>query len=283
MISLLLTTACVYSQLLYQVSSKQTRSKSYIFATNKLAPISLIDSVENIYKVYSKCDVLITEMKLNDSISSTLLSYAVLPDSVNLHQIYSIDEYSQINQQIFLVLKQPLDQLASIRPAYLTQLYRNQLLADRLNYDPNESLENFFQTVAQQQGKSIIALDSPFETLHYTFHREPEYYQNQELLRITRFPEREIELEEHLLKLYRQGNLLDMAYYITRPDNQSTFSFSDYQVLAKRNTTWVKRLTPYINSGNAFICVDACLLGGDKGLLAALRAAGFRVRAVNRR
>ena len=48
------------------------------------------------------------------------------------------------------------------------------------------------------------------------------------------------------------------------------------------NKEWVKRLRDYLVEGGAFITLDAIYLGGEKGLLEQLRAAGYRVRSVNR-
>jgi uncharacterized protein YbaP (TraB family) len=73
-----------------------------------------------------------------------------------------------------------------------------------------------------------------------------------------------------------------MAYTVKGPDNLSTLSYSDYQIFAKRNKEWVKRLRPYLAEGNAFITLNAIYLGGEDGLLAQLRAAGYRVKAVNK-
>ena len=42
------------------------------------------------------------------------------------------------------------------------------------------------------------------------------------------------------------------------------------------------RLQPYLADGGAFITLNAVYLGGEKGLLQLLRAAGYRVRPVNR-
>ena len=66
------------------------------------------------------------------------------------------------------------------------------------------------------------------------------------------------------------------------PDNMTSLSYSDYQIYAKRNKVWVKRLTPYLKEGKAFITLNATYLGGEEGLLAQLKAAGYRVKAVNR-
>jgi uncharacterized protein YbaP (TraB family) len=44
----------------------------------------------------------------------------------------------------------------------------------------------------------------------------------------------------------------------------------------------VKRLSPYLREGKAFITLNAIYLGGEDGLLAQLKAAGYRVKPVNR-
>ena len=62
----------------------------------------------------------------------------------------------------------------------------------------------------------------------------------------------------------------------------TSISFSDYKVYCQRNIEWVKRLQDYLAQGSAFITLDAVYLGGDKGLLQQFRAAGYRVRPVNR-
>jgi uncharacterized protein YbaP (TraB family) len=82
--------------------------------------------------------------------------------------------------------------------------------------------------------------------------------------------------------MYRYGRLSDMAYLVKSPDNMTSLSYSDYQVFAKRNRQWVKRLSPYLREGKAFITLNAIYLGGEDGLLAQLKAAGYRVKPVNR-
>ena len=114
------------------------------------------------------------------------------------------------------------------------------------------------------------------------FDREPFHWQCKELLQIIEYPEREVRQERILAEMYRMGRLTDMSYQILSPDNQSTQSYSDYQIYAARNKEWVKRLRPYLVNGGAFITLDAIYLGGEKGLLEQLRAAGYRVKSVNR-
>ena len=143
-------------------------------------------------------------------------------------------------------------------------------------------MEAFFQALASDKGMPVRAIDDVGETMYMLFDREPFHWQCKELLQIIEYPEREVRHERTLAEMYRQGRLTDIAYQIISPDNHSTQSYSDYQIYAARNRQWVKRLHTPLTNGGAFIALDAIYLGGEKGLLAELRAAGYRVKAVNR-
>lgn len=272
------------AQVLYEVSGNSTRAKSYIFATNRLCQLSFLDSIPNLFKVFGRCNKVITDMSMQDHEAlSALRQSALLPDSVQLATYYTAEEYQQIDEALRLTLEMGLDKLGRMKPAYLTELYRNELLRIWLQYDENRSCEIFFQSVAEEQNKPVYALDDTGEALYMLFDREPFHWQCKELLNIITYPEREVKLERELLSEYRNGRINQMSYLVSMPDNQSTHSYSDYQVYAQRNEVWAKRLSPYLAEGNAFICLDAIYLGGDKGLIAQLKEAGYKVRAVNSR
>lgn len=125
-----------------------------------------------------------------------------------------------------------------------------------------------------------MGLDNASETMYIAFDREPIAWQCQELKKVIDYPEKEVEQERIIRDLYLHGRLNDIAYQIARPDNETSVSYSDYKVFSQRNKQWVKRLTPYLKDGRTFVTLNAIYLGGDEGLLAQLRAAGFRVKAV---
>ncbi len=278
---LMLTTA--QAQLLYEISGRSAKAKSYLFATNRLTDISFLDTVPNLFKAYANCDRVITEMAINDlDALKALAEAAMLPDSAQLRDLYSYEEYEQINQAMQLSLNLSLDKVGRMKPSYLTELYRNELLRKWADYDENRSLENFFQVVASEQNKPLEALDGIGGAIYMTFDREPMHWQVKELLRIIEYPEREIRLEKSIAELYRNGRLTDISYQVAMPDNQSTLSYSDYQVYCQRNLTWAKRLEPYLSEGKCFICLNAIYLGGDKGLIAVLRQNGYKVKPMNK-
>ena len=280
---LLFVSLIMQAQVLYQISGNGCRGKSYLLATNALTDIRFLDTIPNLFAVYGQTNKVITEFAVEDyEAIAALRKAALLPDSVRLQNFYTEEEYHQIDEALLLTLGMGMEALGRMKPSHITELYRSELLKKWAGYDENRSSQHFFEAVAQQQSKPIYGLDNLGETLYMLFDREPFDWQCKQLLNITEYPEREVKLEKQLSELYRMGRLLDMVYLLSGPDNLSTHSYSDYQVYAKRNKEWAKRLEPFLKEGKAFITLDAVYLAGDKGLIAYLKSAGYKVKPVNK-
>ena len=279
----LLTIGSTHAQVLYRISGNSAAAPSYILATNRTVDITFLDTIPNVFKCYAACNKVITEFAMQDyEALAALRQAALLPDSVRLSNFYSHEQYQEIDEALRINLGMGLDKLGRIKPSYLTEMYRNELMKKWLNYDEDRSMETFFEKVALQNDIPIYGLDDIGETMYMLFDREPFHWQCEELMKVVEYPDKEVRFERSLLEMYRYGRLADMAYFVKSPDNQTSLSYSDYKVYSQRNKVWVKRLTPYLREGKAFITLNAIYLGGEDGLLAQLKAAGYRVRAVNR-
>ena len=282
-ITMLWGTLTCYAQVLYKISSNSTSAPSYILATNKLVDMAFVDTIPNVFKCFSACDKVVTEFAVQDYEAIAILRQsALLPDSILLQNFFTEEEYQAIDQTLRLTLGMGLDKLGRMKPSYITEMYRNELLKTWLGYNEERTMETFFEAIAIQNKIPIYGLDDIGETVYMIFDREPFHWQCKELAKIVEYPERETRFERTMSDMYRYGRLTDMAYTMKAPDNVSTLSYSDYQVYAKRNKEWVKRLRPYLAEGKAFITLNAVYLGGEDGLLAQLKAAGYRVKAVNK-
>ena len=269
--------------MLYEISGKGSRSKSYILATNRYVEMQFIDTIPNVFKCFSRCNKVITEFAMQDyEAIAALRQAALLPDSVKLTNFYSESEYQYIDNALRVNIGMGLDQLCRMKPSYLTEMFRTELMKQWLGYDEQKSMENFFESVALERNIPIVGLDNIGETMYMLFDREPFHWQCKELLKVIEYPENEVKQERAIRDMYRDGRLTDLAYQVEGPNNTTSLSYSDYKVYCARNQQWVKRLQPYLADGGVFITLNAVFLGGEKGLLQQLRAAGYRVRPVNR-
>jgi uncharacterized protein YbaP (TraB family) len=279
----LLLIGYTHAQVLYRISGNSSAAPSYVLATNRMVDMTFIDSIPNVFACYGACNKVITEFAMQDyEAIAALRQAALLPDSVRLRNFFSQEQYDDINEALLINVGMGLEMLGRMKPAYLTELYRDAVLKKWLNYDADRSMETFFGKVAAQSNVPVYALDDINETMYMLFDREPFHWQCEELYKVVEYPEKEVRQERTLRDMYLYGRLSDIAYQIKGPDNTTSISYSDYQVYKKRNTVWVKRLAPYLREGKAFITLNAIYLGGEEGLLAQLRKAGYRVKAVNR-
>jgi len=246
--------------------------------------MQFLDTIPNVFKCFAKCNKVVTEFAMQDyEALAALRQAAVLPDSVKLSNFYTEDEYTYIDNSLRINLGMGLDQLCRMKPSYLTEMFRTELFKQWLQYNEDRSMESFFESVAAEKGIPVVGLDNIGETMYMLFDREPFHWQCRELLKVIEYPENEVKQEKAIKEMYLNGRLTDIAYQVEGPNNKSSISYSDYKVYCQRNKEWVKRLKPLLARGNCFITLNAVYLGGEKGLLEQLRAAGYRVKPVNRR
>ena len=280
---ILLAISTSNAQVLYRISGNSAAAPSYILATNRMVDITFIDTIPNTFKCYAECNKVITEFAMQDyEAIAALRQAALLPDSVQLRNFYNDEQYHEIDDALRINLGMGLDKLGRMKPSYLAEMLRSELMKRWLHYDEDRTMETFFERVALENNTPVYGLDDVGETMYMLFDREPFHWQCEELQKVVEYPEKEVRMERQLLEMFRYGRLADMAYLVKSPDNMTSLSYSDYQIYAKRNKVWVKRLTPYLKEGKAFITLNAIYLGGEDGLLAQLKAAGYRVKAVNR-
>lgn len=282
---LIITTFALHAnaQLLYEVSGKSSKQKSYILAINRYVNMQFLDTIPNVFQCFGKCDKVLTEFTMQDyEAIAALRQAAILPDSIRLTNFYTEEQLDYIDQNLLLNIGMGLDQLSRIKPSYLTEMLRTELMKQWLHYDEQTSMESFFEYVAAERGIPVIGLDNIGETMYMLFDREPFHWQCEELLKVVEYPEKEVQQERTIRDMYLSGRLADISYQVESPDNKTSISYSDYKIYCARNKEWAKRLQPYLHEGAAFITLNAIYLGGEKGLLQQLRAAGYRVRPVNR-
>jgi len=281
---LVCTTMSIRAELLYEISGNGAKAKSYLLATNRFVDMTFLDTIPNVFKCFGRCKSVVTEFAMQDyEALAALRQAAILPDSVKLSNFYTAEEYRYIDNSLKVNLGMGLDQLCRMKPSYLTEMFRTELMKQWIGYSEERSMESFFENVAAQRDMPVIGLDNIGETMYMLFDREPFHWQCKELLKVIEYPEKEVQQERTLKAMYLDGRLSDIAYQVEGPDNTTSISFSDYKVYTQRNQQWVKRLKPILTNGEAFITLNAIYLGGEKGLIEQLRAAGYRVRPVNRK
>ena len=126
------------AQLLWEISGNGAKQKSYLLATNKLVEMQFLDTIPNVFHCYERCQKVVTEFAMQDyEALSALRKAALLPDSVKLSNFYSDAEYQLIDKALQIHLGMGLDKLCRMKPSYLTEMFRAELMKQWLHYDEN--------------------------------------------------------------------------------------------------------------------------------------------------
>ena len=203
------------AQLLYEISGQSSKQKSYMLATNRLVNMQFLDTIPNVFKCFSRCNLVLTEFAMQDyEAIAALRQAAILPDSVKLSNFYSESEYQLIDNALRINLGLGLDKLCRMKPSYLTELFRAELMKQWLHYDEQQSMESFFEQVAAERDIPVKGLDNIGETMYMLFDREPFHWQCKELLKVIEYPENEVKQERTIKEMYLSGRLADIAYQV---------------------------------------------------------------------
>ena len=191
----------LHAQLLWEISGNGAKKKSFVLATNRFVEMQFLDTIPNVFKCFSSCNKVVTEFAMQDyEALAALRQAAVLPDSVILTNFYSESEYRYIDNALRISLGMGLDQLCRMKPSYLTEMFRTELMKQWLERDI-----------------PVIGLDDIGETMYMLFDREPFHWQCKELLKVIEYPENEVRQERTLKAMYLNGRLSDMAYQVEAP------------------------------------------------------------------
>ena len=88
------------AQLLYEVSGKSSKQKSYILAINRYVNMQFLDTIPNVFQCFGKCNKVLTEFTMQDyEALAALRQAAVLPDSIRLTNFYTEEQLDYIDQQ----------------------------------------------------------------------------------------------------------------------------------------------------------------------------------------
>ena len=140
--------------------------------------MQFLDTIPNVFACFGKCHKVLTEFAMQDyEAIAALRQAAILPDSIKLSNFYSEKEYKFIDDALRITLGMGLDKLCRMKPAYLTEMYRTELMKQWLQYDEQRSMESFFESVAAERNIPVVGLDDVGETMYMLFDREPFHWQ----------------------------------------------------------------------------------------------------------
>ena len=273
----------IQAQLLWKVSGKGLKQPSYLFGTHHLFSIQYFDSIPGLFKAFNDCNVVVSEMVMNNiDASAKIRQAAVMPDHKTIKDLLNDDEYKLVDSELKSVLKLGLKNVSIMNPSLILTMYEMEIYKKLTGFSDTKQSDSYFQLVAAEKGKKVIGLETVDQQIEVLFGNGTLERQANVLVEAIQHKDKILSEMIQLNKLYKAGKIDELAELSKGKDNITEMTEEEYAKLVdNRNAEWLKKLPSILKDGSSFIAVDAMHLGGKNGLVKQLQKAGYKIKAVD--
>jgi hypothetical protein len=280
------------AQILYRISGKGLESPSYIVGTYHLAPASFADSIPGMAKAIEETTQVCGELDMMDAFkpenSARLMQAQMLPEGVTLSSLFTADQLKRLNALLLEVYGTNLEdeafafQMERMSPVALsTTITLLSYMKDGNSYNPMDLIDNYFQTQALQNGKSVKGFETVDLQMSVLYGAPLEKQVNDLMCMVDHFAESK-EMVDRITEAYFSQDLTQIEKVM---ESEASFDCStspeDTDILVdNRNRAWVKMMPEMMSEKPTLFVVGAAHLCGEQGVLNLLKEAGYTIEGV---
>jgi hypothetical protein len=260
------------NSLLWEISGNGLAEPSYLFGTFHLLCKDDIHFSEALKQAVAASREVYLELDMDDP--ATLMGGLMLMNmkgGKKLKDLYKEEDYQRVARFFKDSLQTPIGFFQRIKPEFLVGL----LYPKMMPCNTSSSVEESIMQLAKAGGKEIKGL----ETMAFqasVFDSIPYEKQAEELLHTIDSMQQSRIYFELMLNAYKEQRLDKIENIINDPAYGETENQD--LLLDNRNKNWVGQLKEIMKKGSVFTAVGAGHLVGKNGLIALLRAAGYKLR-----
>ena len=280
------------AQLLYRISGKGLESPSYIVGTYHLAPASFADSIPGMRQAIEQTNQVCGELDMMDAFkpenAAQLIQSQMLPEGVTLSSLLSAEQLSRLNALLLEVLGTNLEdeafaaQMEKMKPVTLsTTLSLAAYMKKAQSFNPMELLDNYFQMLALQNGKSVKG----FETVEFqmgVLYGSELPKQVEDLMCLVDHFDEATELVDRITSAYFSQNFQQLESVLEEEMEGTCAATPEEEaaLLDDRNHNWIKLMPDMMAEKPTLFAVGAGHLCGEQGVLKLLEGLGYTVEGM---
>ena len=280
------------AQLLYRISGKGLESPSYIVGTYHLAPASFADSIPGMRQAIEQTNQVCGELDMMDAFkpenAAQLIQSQMLPEGVTLSSLLSAEQLSRLNTLLLEVLGTNLEdeafaaQMEKMKPVTLsTTLSLASYMKKTQSFNPMELLDNYFQTLALQNGKSVKGFETVEFQMDVLYGSELPKQVEDHMCLVDHFDEA-TELVDRITSAYFSQNFQQLESVLEEEMEGSCAATPEEEaaLLDNRNQNWITMMPDMMAEKPTLFVVGAGHLCGEKGVLKLLEGLGYTVEGI---
>lgn len=271
------------AQIFYKIDGHGLKSPSYIFGSHHLSPISVIEE-SGAMKYFDQTNQIVGEidMTMNPmALSVALQPFMMAPPDSTLSILLKEKDLEELNAEFEKwspMAGMTLEMLNAFKPMVVSTMVAVKMNQEAMpEFDPTQQLDAYFMNMGAENGKKIIALETPEYQGEVLYNTVPLSKQAEALVEILKEPEKTIEITKMLSQAYRERNLAMMAQ-LSKEDGENP-EFME-ALLYKRNAEWLEKLPALFEESPTFVVVGALHLAGERGIIQGLKSKGYIVTPI---
>lgn len=281
-IALAIWAATAGAQVLWKVSGNGLEKPSYILGTHHAAPHGLTDSIEGFAQAFQSCTQVYGEVMFDSlmmpQVATAMAQEMMCPPDSTISKLLTAKQYARLDSALKTSLGVGAQQLEMFKPAAISaQLAMALAMKEFPDMQQQEQLDMTIQSKAKESGKKLGALETVMfqtELLYGT----PISQQAKELAEGLDQIEKLPEITWQMAEAYRKQDI-DKLLEVIKMESHDSPEYLE-RILYSRNRNWAEQLKSIMATAPTFFAVGAGHLPGDKGLLALLKEAGYKVEPV---
>ncbi|MEZ5172141.1 MAG: TraB/GumN family protein [Bacteroidia bacterium] len=268
--------------LLWKVS-KEGFQDSYLFGTYHLLPGSFAREIKGVKQAFAGADAVVTELDAGAESAAGLMQYMLLEEGT-LDSLLGPERFDTLSSAIQERLGMSAMMFNKMKPmgVYIMLASAGEIKEMRKSIESKDQpMDQWFQTEAAEKKKSTLALETAEKQADLLFNSSDAQTQADMLMQYLRLNKDEAQAEnDKILTCYKKQDLDCLLDYLNNADMSA---IEKDLMLKDRNVLWIPMLKQFMGSQACFVAVGALHLAGPDGLIALLRAEGYRVTPVKSR
>lgn len=278
------------AQLLYRISGNGLDEPSYIVGTYHLAPASFVDDIAGVREAMAAVEQVYGEVDMSDMARARelMLGAMMLPEGKSISDLFTVDEMSRINAYMREVMGVDFSntliasQMGRMRPSMLaTQLMLLQYMKLTPGFKPTELIDEYFQAEARKQGKRVGGFESEEFQMALLYGDMSDAKEREELLELVDNNAEAIAEMQRMADAYFSLDIKRLGDMMEGEVESGDMTLEEFKrMVTDRNRRWVEAMPEVMSSAPTLFVVGAGHLPGDEGVIALLKDAGYKVKAV---
>lgn len=276
------------AQLLWKVSGNNSQKPTFLFATEHVAPVAILDSLPGLTEALETADEVYGELSLADlqslASSPALMNALTAPADSTLSKVLTPEQIKIVDDYFMKLSGSPTPitpMLDKFKPMMIsTTLLQLASMKAIPGFNIKQPLDKALLERAQAAGKPVKGLETPEFQINVLY-GTPIARQADDLIKALTSDVDPVALLSQMNEAYHAGDLIALEELTSDVESSGMTEEERQRLINNRNETWVNFLIGAIPTTSMLIVVGAGHFPGPKGILNLLRNAGFTVEPAN--